>query len=91
MRRAGRPEEVQRGARGAAVQHDRTGQGGHHGGELLLDDVRLDGRQLAEAADGGQATLEHGGHRRLVQLNDDAGARNARGDVGDVRAEALRE
>ena len=80
------------GARGAQ-QCSTTGPGRRrdHGGELLLDDVRLHGRQLAEAADGGQAALQHGRHRRLVQLDDDAGARHPCGDVGDVGGQPLGE
>ena len=43
---AGGAEEVQRHARGAAVQHDRAGERADEGGELLLDDVRLDAASL---------------------------------------------
>ena len=75
---SGRPEEVQRRARRAAVHDDRDGRSRAISvGELLLDDVGLDRRQLAEAAHGRQAALEDRGHRRLVELHDERGARAA--------------
>ena len=53
--------------------------------------VGLDGGQLAEAAHGGQPALQDGGHGRLVELDDDLGARHPRGDGGDVGGDPLGE
>ena len=70
---------------------DRPAQGGDDGGEFALDDLGLDGRQLAEAAHRRQAALQDGGQRGFVELDDDLGARDARGDGGGMGGDPLGE
>jgi hypothetical protein len=71
------------------VHDHRTGQCADHGGELRLDVGRLQRRQLAEAAGGGQGALEDGGQRGLVELDDDLGPGHPPADGRHVLRHAL--
>ena len=89
--RTGGAQQRQRRRGGAAVHDGRAAVGGEHRLDPAHHEVRVDRTHPAEAGRGGQRPLEHGGQRRLVELEHDLGAGHQPPHVGDVALHAVGE